>query len=420
MWQRLFDGPWPDAHSLLPAPVQRRAATEVRAYWRSRGWQYVFGAGVLWALAVYRGEANPALYALLAAIIALAYLLGMLPSVYLFFVGAVGLFMVQGLAINGLGAVTALWFYVPYTVAAMLLAGQRRVIIQGMCVLFFWVSLVYEVVPFAPQARPSYLILVSYNILLAAFTFQTLRHLNQLAVDINTEHVAEEVRQQSQQFLARVSHELRTPLNSMLGFAKLLRRADLNDSHATYLRHVIDEGEQLNRLVSDLLDSAHLSTGKLTLHLTECDINAICTVVADEHRASIREGVALVTSLEPTLLPLHADPVRLRQLIGNLLANAAKHTEHGGITVRTYRHAATVCIDVADTGPGIDEEQQKLIFVPFVQLDSRRRGVGLGLDIALQLARLHGGDIHLSSTPGEGSTFTVELPLRPKQDIMSQ
>jgi signal transduction histidine kinase len=415
MLQKLFNAPWPDDKNILPSPAQQQAIREINGYWRSRGWQLVLGEIVLWAAAFRWHESQIKAYGFLAACIGLAYLLGFLPSrlTMIWLVGSVGLFMIQGMFISGLGAVTALYYMVPYTFAGMLLSERKRITVQAVCIVAFWFSLFYDLWPRFPPLEPPRYIAVSYNILLAAFTFQTLRFLNQLAVEVNTIHVAEEVRQQSQQFLMRISHELRTPLNSVLGFAKLLRRAPLTESQGDYLRLIIDEGEQLNRLVSDLLDSARLSTGKLQLNLAHCSLNAICEAVAEEQRPSIKEPVKLSVDLMPTLPPINGDAVRLRQALGNLVSNAIKHTTQGRIIVRSAQRGSTILISVSDTGPGIPEEQQKLIFVPFVQLDHRTPGVGLGLDIALQLVQLHGGTIQLQSIVGQGSTFTIELPIHP-------
>jgi signal transduction histidine kinase len=410
MWRELFNAPWPDETNILPAPVLQQATLRIYAYWRSRGWQLIVGEVILW-IAAYRWDvAHDAAYGFLAGLITLVYLLGLLPVPFVWLIGSVGLLMIQGMLVGGLGAVTALSYMIPYTFAGMLLPGRRRVVVQAWCVVAFWISLIYEVAPYFPQLEPPRYILVSYNILLAAFTFQTLRFLNQLAIEINTVYVAEQVRQRSQQFLARVSHELRTPLNSVLGFAKLLRHTGLTDTQSAYLDQTIQEGELLNQLVSDLLDSAHLSTGKVSLKLEPCDINTICAAVADEHRPQVKPPVTLELDLAPDLPLVNGDSVRLRQVVGNLVSNAVKHTHQGSITIRSRQHGSSVLVAVVDTGPGIPDDQHELIFVPFVQVDSRSAGVGLGLDIALQLARLHGGDIHLESTVGQGSTFTLVLP----------
>lgn len=410
MWQKLFNAPWPDADNLLPPPVQQQAAAKIRGYWQSRAWQLVLGEAILWLAASYQQMPYSAVYGLLAILIGIAYALGFLTFPTMWLLGSSALFLIQGMMIEGLGPVTALTFIVPYTFAGMLLSGRRRVLVQMGCMAAFWVSLIYGVLPVLPQLSPPNYLLISYDILLAVFTFQTLRFLNHLTVEINSAYVAGEIRGQSQQFLARVSHELRTPLNSVLGFAKLLRRAELGDTHSKYLSQIIEESEQLNRLVSDLLDSAHLATGKLTLNLESCDVNALCESVAEEHRPTIKPAVRLSAYFAPNLPMIRADRVRLRQALGNLVSNAVKYTAQGAITLRTCQQANVVLIEVRDTGIGIAESQQALVFIPFVQLDSCRIGVGLGLDIALQIVRLHGGDIRLASTPGEGSTFTIELP----------
>ncbi len=413
MWQKLFSGPWPETENLLPPAVQAQAAQQIKRYWRANGWQLVLGAVVLWVAAIYQQVPFALLYSVLAALTGLVYVLGMLPRRYAgpWLLVELAVFLLHGMLINGLGAVMALTFLVPYTFAGMLLAGRGRVFIQVSCTIAFWISLIYDVVMPFPQLHPPRYILVGYDVLFAAFTFQTLRFLSRLAVEINTAYVADEIQQRSQHFLARVSHELRTPLNSVLGFAKLLRRAELNETHQRYLGQIVEEGEHLDHLVSDLLDSAHLATGKLALHPETCDVNALCLAVAEEHRPSLPPAVALELDLAAELPTIQADPVRLRQAIGNLLSNAVKYTETGAVGIRTRREEdKCIVIEVWDTGVGIPEAQQQLIFTPFVQLDARRLGVGLGLDIARQLVRLHSGDIHVQSVTGQGSTFRVALP----------
>ncbi|MEM6528221.1 MAG: HAMP domain-containing sensor histidine kinase [Chloroflexota bacterium] len=414
MLRNLFNAPLPDSDSTLPEEVQQNAAQQIRRYWVTRNWQLVLGETVLWVATLFQEETTfPELYMVTAALIGMAYLLAFQPNNLLWLLGTLVLFGLQGALVGGLGAVTALTYMIPYTIAGMIMSGRKRLLLQTTCVFAFWSSLIYEILPVLPQIQPTPYVLVSYNILLATYTFQTLRYLNQLAVNINSDYVAEKVRVQSQQFLARVSHELRTPLNSMLGFSKLLRRTELPAPQTAYLHHVIEEGEHLNKLVSDLLDSAHLSTGKLTLNVEPCDLNTICHAVVDEHRQSLQTSVVMVTDFASTMPPCMVDPMRIRQAVGNLVTNAVKHTSSGSVTVRTRHNQDTVTIDVIDTGTGISEEAQRLIFVPFVQMDTRQAGVGLGLDIALQLIRLHGGDIHLESTPGKGSCFTIELPHTP-------
>ena len=422
MWRRFFDTLLPDAENLLPRPVQQAAEARIRQYWIAHGWQLVLGEGIISLAAVGNQMASFGVYILLTVMMATMYALGWLwGRTTLWLHATVFLLLTHGMLVRNLGAVTALTFIVPYTIGGMLLNGQKRKIVQMACLLAFWGSLVYGVLPVLAQLNPPNYIVISYDILLAVFTFQFSRFLSQLAVEINSVYVTNEVRGQSQQFLARVSHELRTPLNSILGFAKLLNRPQttLDERQRAYLAQVVEEGEHLNRLVSDLLDSARLATGKISLQIDDCNVNALCTAIAEEHRPLVSGVVRLNTQLAADLPVIQADPVRLRQAIANLVANAVKYTERGEIAISTRMEGKLVAIAIRDTGIGISEEQKELVFVPFVQLNQRQIGVGLGLDIALQLVRLHGGDISLTSQPGQGSTFTIRLPRLTKPTLAS-
>ncbi|CAG0954501.1 two-component system, cell cycle sensor histidine kinase PleC [Anaerolineae bacterium] len=411
MWRRLLNIPLPD-QTETPERVQRQASTRIRRYWTVQIGLMLLGTLVLWASAEAQQVAFADIYLIPVLINGYLLIAGMLSHITDFWLlSMVGGFAFQGMLVDGLGGVTSISFMLPYTFAAMILPGRRRTFIQVTCVLAFWVNLMYEILPAVPQLQPRRLILVSYNILIATLTFQTLRFLNRLAVELNTAYVAQEVTQRSQQFLARVSHELRTPLNSVLGFAKMLRRADLVEPQTSYLKQIVEEGEQLNKLVSDLLDSAHLATGKMRLNLAEVEVNAVCETVAGEARSALKPSVNLHLHLSPDLPKIQADELRLRQIVRNLTVNAAKYTEHGEIRISTSVRGGLMLICVSDTGPGIPEKEYEMVFVPFVKRDNRTSGVGLGLDIARQLTRLHGGDIRLESEVGQGSSFTVELPL---------
>ncbi|MCK6578591.1 MAG: HAMP domain-containing histidine kinase [Anaerolineae bacterium] len=412
MWRELFSGLLPDQDNLLPAPVQATAQAQIDRYWRTRGWQLVLGEVILWTAAVYQDVPYPWAYGILAGAVAFIYGVGWFGGASLFWmISLIAVFGLQGMVILGLGPVTALTTLIPYTISGMLYSGRRRGFVQVLCIAAFWVNLVFEVLPGALRLEPSRSIIVSYDILLAAYTFQTLRFLSHLSIDISTAHVAEEVRHQSQRFLARVSHELRTPLNSVLGFAKLLHRSASAEPGRAYLEQIISEGEHLDRLVGDLLDSARLSSGSLSLNYARCSINALCAQAADEARRMLHAGVRLETEFDPALTEIDGDPLRLRQAISNLTTNAAKYTRQGQITIRTVLREDRLRIEVQDTGVGIAESQAHLVFLPFVRLSTDSSGAGLGLVIALEIARLHGGDILLSSQPDIGSTFTLELPV---------
>jgi signal transduction histidine kinase len=409
---RLLNGPWIDSED-LPRAVKEQAAQRILNYWRVQAILVIVGELILWFAAYEQNVTYSRAYLIPPILIGFAYVMCMFRNfMLLWLLIMVAMFALQGMLMRGLGSVTAISYMLPYTFAMLLLPSRQRVLVQACCVVGFWFSLFYEALPLAPQLLPPRLHLVSYNILMATLTFQTLRFLNRLAVELNAAYVAQEVTQRSQQFLARVSHELRTPLNSVLGFAKMLRRgaAKFTPTQASYLEQIVEEGEQLNHLVSDLLDSAQLSAGKLRLTMESCDVNTVCRAVSDEIRALLKPGVALTLDLTPTLPSIQADAFRLRQIVRNLVSNAAKYTAQGEICIQTVLRGSHVHIHVRDTGPGIPQDEQTLVFVPFVKRDNRSPGVGLGLDIALQLAKLHGGTIRLISEVGIGSTFTVELP----------
>lgn len=412
MWRELLTGLLPDSNNLLSPPVQAAAKGQIRHYWRTRGWQLVLGEVVLWAAAVYQNLPFAWAYGVLAASVGFIYVLGWSGATNLFWLASmVAVLGLQGLVIDGLGAVTALSSLIPYTISGMLFSGGQRAFLQSICIAAFWINLISEVITVAPRLHPSQSILVSYDILLAAFTFQTLRFLSHLSVEISTAFVAEEVRQQSQHFLARVSHELRTPLNSVLGFAKLLRRSPMTPAQGGYVEQIVDEGEHLNRLIGDLLDNARLNIGVTALDQTRVQLNTICESAAEVARQTLSPEVKLQLALDANLPEINGDPVRLRQVITNLVSNAVKYTERGQITIRSTTHRDHIQIEVQDTGIGIPESQRHLVFVPFVRLTQDQPGIGLGLDIALQIVRLHGGEILVVSQPGIGSTFTVDLPI---------
>ncbi|MEP7284710.1 MAG: HAMP domain-containing sensor histidine kinase [Chloroflexota bacterium] len=412
MWQKLLNAPWPD-QSDLPLLFRQQAAIRIHNYWRGRMWALVLGEVILWIAGQFKDPHHARAYALPVLLIGLAYILGWFPRIALFWlISMAALFVMQGMLIKGLGGVTAVSLMLPYTFASMMFAGRKRVTIQACCVVGFWFSLLYDFSPVWGQVDPLRYFLVSYSILIATTTFQGLRFLNQLAIELNTTYVGREVTQRSQQFLARVSHELRTPLNSVLGFAKMLRRTELPQPQAGYLTQIVEEGEQLNHLVSDLLDSAQLSAGKLILVPGEGDVNAICQAVAEEITSLLKPAVTLHLTLTPDLPIIRADTLRLRQIVRNLVGNAAKYTMHGEIRITTMQRSGQIKIAVSDTGPGIPDDQKSLVFVPFLKLDGRSAGIGLGLDIALQLTRLHGGDIEIESMVGIGSTFTVSIPIQ--------
>ncbi len=224
-------------------------------------------------------------------------------------------------------------------------------------------------------------------------------------------------------FLANMSHELRTPLNSIIGFSELMRmNSMLGEKNNHYLENILTSGKYLLNLINDILDLSKVEAGKIELFLEKINVPSIIdeSIILIKEKAS-KHNVLLKKELDPALLFMEADQRRFKQMLFNLLSNAVKFskTEGGTITITTKKEGDTARISVSDTGIGIKEEDMGRLFNEFEQLDSgisrKYGGTGLGLAITKKLVELHGGKIRVESTYGEGSTFTVFLPLSAKK-----
>jgi signal transduction histidine kinase/HAMP domain-containing protein len=235
------------------------------------------------------------------------------------------------------------------------------------------------------------------------------------------------------EFLANMSHELRTPLNSLLVLAKLLaedRDAQLSDRELEYARTILASGNDLLALINEILDLSKVEAGKMQVEATDLLLADLRDFVERTFRPLADEkGLDFGSEVGPGVPEsLRTDAQRLKQILKNLIANAFKFTEQGSIRLRvhrpapgvTYREAAladargVLAFSVEDTGIGIPPDKQALVFEAFQQADgstSRRYGgTGLGLSISREMARLLGGEIHVESEPGRGSTFALYLP----------
>ncbi|MBC5784415.1 response regulator [Ramlibacter sp. USB13] len=223
------------------------------------------------------------------------------------------------------------------------------------------------------------------------------------------------------EFLANMSHELRTPLNSSLILAKLLAdnaEGNLSDEQVKFAESIYNAGNDLLNLINDILDIAKVEAGKLEVRPEVASVASVMEGLRSMFQPlATRKGLQLEVAAEPEAPgSLYTDRHRVEQILRNLLANAVKFTEHGSVALRVGREPGDrIRFEVRDSGIGIPESQQDLIFEAFRQADgtnSRRfGGTGLGLSISRDLARLLGGDISVESAPGQGSTFTVVLPL---------
>jgi signal transduction histidine kinase len=221
------------------------------------------------------------------------------------------------------------------------------------------------------------------------------------------------------QFLANVSHELRTPMNAIIGFTRLVMRKTEGQiaplQHAN-LQKVIVSAEHLLNLINGLLDLSKIEAGRMEVSPDRFDVGELVQVsIATIEPMLKHDRVRMVAEMDPGLPPITTDRDKLKQILLNLLSNAAKFTDEGVIRISVWRAGATLVLAVSDTGIGMPAEALNYIFDEFRQVDmsSTRRhgGTGLGLTIVRRLARLLGGDVTVESELGKGSMFTITLPL---------
>lgn len=250
--------------------------------------------------------------------------------------------------------------------------------------------------------------------------------------DIDDRRQAEQVRQAAQQaadaankskseFLSRMSHELRTPLNAILGYAQLLEMDELDEDHVQPVAQILASGRHLLELINEVLDISRIEVGQLHLSVEPVNVGEVVESALNMVRpAADRREISLVTPTDWGQTTVLADRQRLRQILLNLLANAVKYNRaNGTVTVSAQPvDDTTVRIAVADTGPGIRQDQFDLVFAPFERLGAAQTGVegtGIGLALTRYLADAMGGEIGLQSTVGEGSTFWIDLPVTTAQ-----
>ncbi len=239
-----------------------------------------------------------------------------------------------------------------------------------------------------------------------------------------------EVEEMKNTFVAMVSHELRTPLNAVLGYAEMLRDAfygPVNDKQANAADRILANSQRLLEIVSDLLDKAQIEAGRLKFQFAKFKVAELVDNLHDVmDRVANAKGLELTSEIAPDLpKQITSDAQRLLQVLINLVNNAVKFTEKGGISVRLFRLSEEEWgFDVTDSGPGIKPDAQAFIFDPFRQVDGTATrahgGIGLGLSIVKRLVGLMGGRILLKSEVGKGSTFTVILPFEPPKQQQEQ
>ena len=256
-----------------------------------------------------------------------------------------------------------------------------------------------------------------YDVRIAPFDFDEKKGAIGIFYDISQIERLENVRQE---FLSNISHELRTPLTSILAFVETLEDGAIDDeeNNLRFLNVIRRNAERMHHLINDILELSSIESGKITIEPKKSNLsNLVEEVFMNLSNKAEERQITLVNDV-PKDTTVFADAVRLEQMLTNLIDNAVKFNREGGsVTVSHANDAANDMISVTDTGEGISNEHLQRIFERFYRTDRARSreigGTGLGLAIVKHLARLHGGEISLTSNLGKGSTFFIELPKKP-------
>ena len=337
---------------------------------------------------------------------------------------------------------------VPLIVWAAFSFGQREVTsaIAVVCAMALWYTLRREVGPFAALPLQEALLLLLLFISTLVFTglvlSAVLSQLDRARLELESrvsrrtaelqeaKLAAEKANEAKSEFLANMSHELRTPLNSLLILARLLADntpGNLHPKQVKFAQTIHASGLDLLSLINDLLDLAKIESGAITaLNVAPATFEELRAELERTFRQVAQDkGLEFSIAILPGLPPvLRTDAARLKQVLKNLLANAFKFTSRGAVTLRIAPYPPDrAAFAVTDSGIGIPPDKQQLIFEAFRQADgstSRQYGgTGLGLSISRELTRLLGGELRLESVPGEGSTFTLIVPLTDQRATLS-
>jgi signal transduction histidine kinase len=253
----------------------------------------------------------------------------------------------------------------------------------------------------------------AFTLLLAQAIATALHRARSFDAEQEKRRHAELVAQARAEVLGVVAHDLRNPLSLIVTTTELLHEEELEAPKRKQLLEIaMRAGKQMNRLIEDLLDTVHLQSGKLSLDMENIEVCAVLRQAEETFRPiAKRRGIRLTARTPAGPVWVRADPLRVSQILGNLLGNALKFTpDHGSVTYGATTSGSEITFAVTDTGPGIPPEQRPHLFEQFWQARSDKRGVGLGLAIAKGIVDAHGGRIWCDSVVGTGSTFFFTLP----------
>ena len=256
---------------------------------------------------------------------------------------------------------------------------------------------------------------VSFIVVIMRDISERLKHARELNIALKR---AETANKSKSEFLASMSHELRTPLNAVIGFSELLREGiggPIADKQKEYVGHIHESGRHLLNIISDILDLSKIEAGQFELHEETVSLQPLidmCITMVKERAAKKR--LFLVGSVAENAPRIFSDPLRLKQILINLLTNAIKFTDHGSVQLSVAYDQNGFEFTVTDTGIGMTQEELRIAMEPFGQAASafsrNHDGTGLGLPIAQHLVDLHGGSLKLASWPGSGTRVIITLP----------
>ncbi|MBN1311075.1 MAG: HAMP domain-containing protein [Anaerolineae bacterium] len=273
----------------------------------------------------------------------------------------------------------------------------------------------------SPEAKnaPLYVLGTNLNHMVNSLAEMTDRNAQLLAETQRAREAAEEANRVKSQFLASMSHELRTPLNAILNFSEMMSLGmvgPVTEQQVDVLNKSLDSGRHLLSLINDVLDITKIQSGTLTLFV-EDDLGLQTILESVSHTAETLlkdKPVRFVKNIDGNLPVIAGDKRRIRQVLLNLISNAAKFTEEGTIALSVRRENDEILFVVSDTGPGISKDQQGIVFEPFIQTSTgiqHAGGTGLGLPISKSFVEAHGGRLWLKSEPGKGAAFYFTLPV---------
>jgi len=338
----------------------------------------------------------------------------------------ISLFLIftSNLVLSNNESMRLLWFAILLIVAQGLGGAKVRNIVAGATAILFAVYLMqpYIAVNLAVTDTVSSLFLLALVVILFDYYDNTIQKIMSQMETAKSD--ALQMAGVKSRFLSSMSHEIRTPLNGIIGFTEMLLRDESDPRKLERLNYIRSSGSVLSRIIGNVLDLSKIDDGKMMIERRcfelrkELDAIAIFAVTAQE------KGVIFTIDIKPET-PCHivGDSLRLNQVLGNLVNNAIKFTPSGGkveLNIAVSQKWDRLGFEVVDTGVGIAEEKQSLIFAPFTQLDEsvvrQFGGTGLGLSISQRLVQLMGGELKLASQEGEGSRFFFELPLEECRD----